>query len=89
LEGYGYGKGGVEPPHSKALRTFSWFLGAAGGMGDCHENGVGAALVAAQGAHKGRPYKAFRAFSCHVASPELMESALRMTRRPERNSKSS
>ena len=29
----------------------------------CLENAVGAALVAAQGAHEGRPYKAFRAFS--------------------------
>jgi hypothetical protein len=47
-------------------------------MSDCHENGVGAALVAAQGAHKGRPYKAFRAFSCHVASQKLMVSALRV-----------
>jgi hypothetical protein len=31
-------QGGVKPPHSKALRAFSWFLGAAGGMGDWHEN---------------------------------------------------
>jgi len=38
----------------------SWFLGARQqtGMGDCSENAVGAALVAAQGAHEGRPYKA-------------------------------
>jgi hypothetical protein len=32
-------QGGVKPPHSKALRAFSWFLGAANGMSDCHENG--------------------------------------------------
>jgi len=31
-------EGGVKPPHSKALRAFSAFLGAAGGMSDCFEN---------------------------------------------------
>jgi hypothetical protein len=34
-------QGGVKPPHSKALRAFSWFLGArqATGMSGWHENG--------------------------------------------------
>jgi hypothetical protein len=41
LEGWGYGKGGLKPPHSKALRAFSCFLGARQptGMSDCSENG--------------------------------------------------
>jgi hypothetical protein len=34
-------QGGVKPPHSKALRAFSWFQGAAGGMSDCLENTQG------------------------------------------------
>jgi len=29
-------EGGVKPPHSKALRAFSSFLGAGCGMGDRH-----------------------------------------------------
>jgi hypothetical protein len=43
LEARGYGKGGVEPPHSKALRAFSCFLGARQptGMSDCFENTQG------------------------------------------------
>jgi hypothetical protein len=28
-------KAAASLPHSKALRAFSWFLGAAGGMSDC------------------------------------------------------
>jgi len=33
-------QGGVKPPHSKALRAFSWPLGARQptAMSDCHEN---------------------------------------------------
>jgi hypothetical protein len=47
-----------------ALPDISSFPGARQptGMSDCHENAVGAALAAAQGAHKGRPYKAFGHF---------------------------
>jgi hypothetical protein len=48
-------------------------------MSDCHENAVGAALVAALGAHKGRPYKAFRAFSWTVVSRMIMKPSLGMT----------
>jgi len=47
-----------------ARNDISWFPGARQqmGMSDCHENAVGAALVAAQGAHKGRPYTVLRIF---------------------------
>jgi hypothetical protein len=51
-------KGGVEPPHSKALRAFSWFLGVRRltNTSDCFENrgaGVPPAVARASGPRAG------------------------------------
>jgi hypothetical protein len=45
-----------------ARNDISWFPVARQptGMSDCHENAVGAALVAALGKHKGCPYNPLR-----------------------------
>jgi hypothetical protein len=50
---------------SEGSSQFAFDFGGPGPTAEilrCYENAVGAALVAAQGTHKGRPYKVFRIF---------------------------
>jgi hypothetical protein len=61
----------------------SWFLGAASGMSDCHENGSAGILPATSSnarcpATAGR-MPALPGFSCTVVSRRIMKSSLGMT----------